>query len=153
MANHWLGIASNFDRVRGSVERTFWCLPAEAQVNDTVLFYFPRAISYPDHGIFAEGIVTSLPSPRRDANPCGGFGLRDRLGPLRYVDVRIAQRFKPPLTAREMKRDQVIGSALFVRRNFQGTTFRLDRSVRERIVELAEAKRRLTASNRTQPDR
>lgn len=140
MASYWLGVAGNLDRARTDGTATFWCLPIEARVNDLVLFYFPRAVSFADQGIFAEGVVTSVPSMTRRDDPCAGYGIRDHLGPLRHVNVAIRRRFRPALTTKDMKADPGLSGAKFMRRNFQGTTFRLDQAVYARIVTLAGAK-------------
>jgi len=140
MSNYWLGVTGNLDRARTDETATFWCLPHEAQINDVVLFYLPRAVSFADHGIFAEGVVTSVPSMTRLDNPCAGYGIRDHLGPLRHVNVAIKRRFRPALTTKDMKADPRVACENFVRRNFQGTTFRLEKTVYARIVTLAAAK-------------
>jgi hypothetical protein len=140
MPNYWLGVAGNRDRVRTDGTSTFWCLPIEAQLDDIVLFYFPRAVSFSDHGIFAEGVVTSVPSMKKLDNPCAGYGIRDHLGPLRHVNVAIKRRFRPALTTKDMKADLALSRANFMRRNFQGTTFRLDPTLYARVVALAVVK-------------
>lgn len=140
MSNYWLGVAGNLGRARTDETNTFWCLPIEAQVNDVVVFYFPRAVSFADHGVFAEGVVTSVPSMTKRDNPCAGYGDRDQLGPLRHVNVTITRRFRPALTTKDMKADPALAKANFMRRNFHGTTFRIEYTIYARVVALAAAK-------------
>ena len=85
---------------------------------------------------------------KRD-NPCAGYGIRDYLGPLRHVNVAIRRRFRPALTTKEMKADPGLSCTTFMRRNFQGTTFRLEQTVHARIVALAVAKARHSHPKKT----
>ena len=157
---HWLGIAGSRELFAGAMTDTYWCLPVDASENDCILFYRPRAVGFEHHGIFAEGVVKSRPADVNAENTrCLQFGRLDHLGPLRHVAVTIERRFKPPLTTKEIKRDAVLHSEAFIRRNFQGTTFRLRSATYQRLVRLAQAnvklhdgavdRRRLRESART----
>ena len=134
MATRFLGVARGRSYANAQLVETFWCVPAYAEIGDSVLFYCPMAESASRHGVFAEGVISRAPSTKSSDNKlCAAYRLL-------HVPVQITRRFESRLTAREMKFDAFLGSSAFVRKNFQGTTFRIGEKEYSRIIKLLTAK-------------
>ena len=137
MPKTFLGIAASRELTNPETTESFWCVPASAEKGDVILLYCPRAESAARQGLFAESIIETAPGKENDFL-CSGFGIGNEI--LRHVRIKIKRRFKPALTAADMKRDPVLMSSGFVRRNFQGTVFFLQETLAKRILFLAEKK-------------
>lgn len=134
MPTYFLGIAGSKALSGTDTTDAYWCVPATAEKGDVILLYHPRSISYARHGVFAEAVISAPPSKQHKDNPlCSGYGLL-------YVPIKIHRRFRLTVTAKDMKCDPILRVAPFVRRNFQGTSFRLEESHYKRIVKIAETK-------------
>jgi len=144
--NYWLGITTTAELIKNSPDESWWCLPQNAQVGDAVLFYCPRSHSAARQGIFAEYVVTKAPVSRASArnSPCLGYGYGKQLA---YTELARKKRFDPALTAKEMKKDQLLANSNFVRRGFQATTFQLAPSYYKQIELLLKS--RVTAKPRS----
>lgn len=139
MPQYFLGVATSKELFNKDTTESYWCVPASTGKGDVILLYCPRSASFARQGVFAQAVISDPPNDKnKDNNLCSGYGLG--VTPLRHVPIKITKRFKPAVTAKDMKRDDVMMNVGFVRKNFQGTTFRLEESVFRRIVELATKK-------------
>lgn len=139
MPKTFLGIATSKKLTDPETTESFWCVPASAEKGDVILLYCPRSESTARQGVFAESVIETEPS-KENHFLCSGFGVGKES--LWHVHIKIKRRFKPALTAADMKSDPVLMSAGFVRRNFQGTIFFLQEILSERVLFLAEKKQK-----------
>ena len=99
-----------------------------------VLLYCPRAASRSRQGVFAEAVIAVPPDKQHKDNiRCNGYRLL-------YAPIKVQRRFRPTVTASDMKRDQLLRTTSIVRRNFQGTCFELSEALYNRILKLASIK-------------
>ena len=139
MPLYFLGVATSRELTDTKTTDSYWCVPADTNKGDIILLYFPRSAGASRQGVFAECMVAEQPSDTNKQNYlCSGYGLGVTF--LRHVPIKITKRFNPTVTARDMKRDPILMNVGFVRKNFQGTTFKLTKSVYLRIVKLAAKK-------------
>jgi hypothetical protein len=117
----WLGVVGSLKAERSFESRPWWCFPKDAQKGDAILMYCPKSISAKYQGIFLQAeIAEPLGTLESDQFRCLPYGRRKKLF---FGKLKIIKRFPKPLTAREMKCDLNIRSAVFVARSFQGTIF------------------------------
>lgn len=137
MPKAFLGISTSRELTNLETTESFWCVPLSAEKGDLILLYCPRSASGARQGVFAESVIETAPGKGNDLL-CSGYGISKES--LRHVRIKIKRRFKPTVTAKDMKRDPVLMFAGFVRKNFQGTIFSLPDSLFKRIISLAEEK-------------
>lgn len=139
MKSYWLGVVGDGRVVTNLDENLWWCVPGHAIRGDRIFMYCPRALSATKQGIFAECELVTEPLPKIEENyRCSGFGRTfGTAGSLRYVELKVIQKFQNPPTARQLKRDPVLKNLGFVRRNFQGTTFSVSAEGAERMLQLS----------------
>lgn len=130
----WLIVAKSAHVRSEKDPATWWCFPFSAAVGDRVLLYCPAGADRVRQGVFAEAEISEAPSRTSDRNcNCRLFSG----GKLGYAAIKVVRRFGTPLTASMMKADPAFESMSVVRRNFQGTTFRLSQleysMIRERL--------------------
>ncbi len=136
MPQYFLGVAKSLELFDKGTTESYWCVPASTAKGDVILLYCPRTASEARQGVFAQAVISESPDDKnKHNNLCSGYGLGTK--PLRHVPITITRRFDPAVTAKDMKRDVIMMNAGFVRKNFQGTTFRLDGSMFRRIIEMA----------------
>lgn len=139
MNGFFLGVAASLEAENESTKDYFWCMPPDSKIGDKILLYCPRSASASRQGVFAEAVVESSPDKACDKNYfCSGYGAYG--AKYMYVRIKILKRFKPHVLAKEMKADRMLSGSGFVRRNFQGTTFILDKAQFDRILTIAERK-------------
>jgi hypothetical protein len=138
---YWLAVIGNVDRVRNTEKWLWWCFPEVAQIGEDVLMYCPRSVNETNQGIFAHCQLESNPKDITSKHSlCRGYGYGFVKNALRYATLTLVSKYWAPLTAKEMKRDTVLRAAPFVRRNFQGTVFELDKQIFDTIVRKIERK-------------
>lgn len=142
MINYWLGILGTVQAVTDFQNRLWWCFPQKAQKGDFIFMYCPRSVSLKKQGIFALCNITTSIQERHEKNYyCTGFGRTGRgRSVLRYADLNYLKGFKESLIAKEIKNDEILSTAHFVRKNFQGTTFELNEIIFNRIQMLLNKK-------------
>ena len=142
MKNYWIGIVGSVQAVLNFEERPWWCFPVTAKKGDVILLYCPRSVSDKNQGIFGLANIKEPIDQNHENNYyCTGFGRNFGRGrPLFYGELKFQKRYKMTLTAKEMKKDHLLGRSNFVRRNFQGTTFKVDEEYFNRIKELITEK-------------
>ena len=92
----------------------------KAKEGDTVLTYCPRSSSLKHQGIFSECVVVTAPRTNHPKNIyCSGYAR----GGVAYAELALTRILHIPLAASEMKKDPILREAVFLRKNFQGTTF------------------------------
>lgn len=143
---YWLAVVGFKEDADDFENRLWWCLPASAKKHDKVLIYCPRSVGFSKReGIFALCEVKTPPAVACENNyRCSGFG-RVRSGKslnLLYVELKFIKRFKSRLTAKVIKSNPDLNGTNFVRKNFQGTAFKLNEEIFASIIkhiELLEA--------------
>ena len=131
MTAYLLGIARSKSLASADTTESYWCVKSDVQVGDILMLYCPRAVSTTRQGIFAEAIIESIPNKTNSKNSnCSCYGR------LLYVQIKITKRFIVPLTAKAMKNDSILSRSNFVKRNFQGTTFSIDKKFYDRALTL-----------------
>ncbi len=117
----WVGIVgsrSTLDRLL-SEAHTWWCLPPNVKIGDILLMYCTSKC--PTHqGIFGIFEVSLIDATK--ASKCSGFGSFVGVK-LNYVEINKVSIFETTLKLSYMKKDAILSSAQFVRRNCQGTYF------------------------------
>lgn len=155
---YWLAVVGLKEQADDFETRLWWCLPKYAEVKDKVLIYCPRSVGFDSRqGIFAMCEVKTLPDMKSENNyRCSGFG-RCKSGKspgLFYVELKFIRRFKARLTPKAMKADPVIGDVGFVRKNFQGTAFKIEEPIYKRIIGIIEElEANIEKTNTTKPTR
>ncbi|MFC3469039.1 EVE domain-containing protein [Massilia oculi] len=128
--SNWLGVVSRSHLSQTEGAESWWCLPHTAAPGDRILFYCPRSLSAEKQGIFSEAEVLSSPSPTRAENcNCATYGTTR----LHYVEIRIIECFARSLTAAQMKQNVALSRSEPVRKNFQGTAFKLETRIFEQM--------------------
>jgi hypothetical protein len=132
----WLGIIGDITMVSPDIKDSWWCLPDQANQNDKILLYCPYNTSKKNQGIFSQGKLVFKPKKENSNNfYCAGYGAT--LGrQLFYAEIKIEKYFERFLTAKMIKADLVLKESNFVRRNFQGTVFKLDEPIYKQIIKL-----------------
>jgi len=128
--SNWLGVVSRSHLSQTEGAESWWCLPPTAAPGDRILFYCPRSLSTVKQGIFSEAEVLSSPAQTRAENcNCASYGTTRLL----YVEIRIVECFARSLTAAQMKQNVALSRSEPVRKNFQGTAFKLDTGIFEQM--------------------
>ena len=141
MGNYWFGVVGSSQAAKTFETRLWWCFPITAKKGDYIFMYCPRSMSPLRQGIFALcSLKNGLDLNHKNNISCAGFGKRDGVGSLLYGDLKLIKRFENHLTAKEMKNDSILNRTSFVRRNFQGTTFKIDDSASNQINSLLKEK-------------
>ena len=143
MENYYAGIVGSVQAVNTFETRPWWCVPFDAKKGDQLLLYCPRSISKKNQGLFALcTIKNELDKFHVNNHYCSGFGrIFGRISKkLLYCDLVFVKRYNITLTAKEMKRDHLLSRSNIVRRNFQGTTFKLEKAIFERMISLLKSK-------------
>ncbi len=112
----WLGVSAQ--SVKDRSLRNWWCVPKTAAVNDILLIYEKMK------GIARVERVQSLPSVRE--RRCSEVGLAT-------VDTTLIMDLTTPITARQLRSDKLLRKLPAVRRNFQGTCFRVPEELWPRL--------------------
>ena len=105
--NVWFGVSAS------SIERpnhSWWCVSKTAAINDLLLIYAKG------QGIVRVELIKSAPEMRE--RRCAETRLLT-------VDTALVKKLKTPISARQLRTDAVLHRLPAVRRNFQGTCFRV----------------------------
>ena len=130
---YWVGVVGGITRVTESKERSWWCLPIQAREGDPILMYCPRSVSSTQQGFFALYEVSVAPDPDNPKNSyCSGYSLSK--GSLKHAEIERRELFEERVTASHCKLDPVLKKSSLVRKNFQGTTFEIEKVEFEQIV-------------------
>lgn len=122
--SNWLAVITDRAVFDSTVVETWWCLPESARAGDLVYLYCPRSANSKLQGVFGLATVVEAPSKRHTKNAyCSGFGHPELK--LLYCELRITKRFENRLSASDIKSVNQLSRELFVRRNFQGTSFKV----------------------------
>ena len=149
-ANYWLGVVGSRTRMISFEKECWWCLMlAKAKKGDKIFMYLPRSKSVASQGIFMLCEVISQPDVKHKENwQCSFYGhgrggasaIGLKHNGLGYFSLKPIERFKNHLSAAEMKRDPLLSTLGVVRRNFQGTTFMLEKEYYDEILRILREK-------------
>jgi hypothetical protein len=106
--NLWFGVSSASLDERSTA--SWWCLPRSARVGDLLFLYQTLTGVRRIERVISEGLSREV--------RCGAVGLLT-------FDTELVVKLVTPLTAKDLKTDAILRELPSVRRNFQGTTFRL----------------------------
>jgi hypothetical protein len=136
--NYWLGVISTkatLEQFTNNAENYWFCFPAEATVGDKFAIYVTRKVSEKLNGIQGTYSITSLNSSCNDK--CRTFGLFNG-GSLVYAELELQSLFPEHIKLVDLKRNPILGRSQAVRRNFQGTIFKLIGSEFKEILMLGK---------------
>lgn len=127
--NYWIAVNNDTEDKsilqRGEL-KTFWCMPLEAKQGDLVLFYCPRASSVKKQGIYAQGVIEYGPEKTHKNNYlCSAYGTNSVKGRLYYAAICVQTVFVENLKFSTLRHLPSMVDSGFVRKNSQGTTFRV----------------------------
>lgn len=129
MSNYWIAIVGDKLATLSTEKKLWWCLPLTAKEGDIVLTYCPVSSNVKRQGIFSECSVVLAPQNKHPNNYfCSGFG-----GELAYAELDLKKLFAVHLVASQMKKDPLLRETSFVRKNFQATTFPIEKSFYKQI--------------------
>lgn len=133
---YWLGVVSSKEGYSRLVDNdnTWWCGSTAVEADDRIFMYCAKALSDKNSGVFSQFQVVG-PDPTH-APDCRNFG--STVGGLARepISIAIVKRYTTKLQLASMKKDVVLGSAQFIRRNCQGTMFSLSKTEFSRILHL-----------------
>jgi predicted RNA-binding protein with PUA-like domain len=127
---YWLAVNGNTFHKNSLLEEkeamTYWCLPEEADAGDKILFYCPRTASLRHQGIYALSVLKAKPRKVCEDNYlCSGYGAFGSKGKLYYVPVTVIKVFSENLKFSRVRHLPEMRNSAFVRRNSQGTVFKI----------------------------
>jgi len=106
--NAWFGVSAKDLNHRGS--KSWWCVPRSAVPGDMLVMYQKLV------GVVRLERLQSVPTFRESR--CSESGLLT-------VNTQLIATLKQPITAKELKVNRALRNLPAVRRNFQGTCFRI----------------------------
>lgn len=143
MTRYWIGVVGSRDtveRLRAEAE-TWWCAPKGAAAGDLFALYVARSklkdLPEDQGGIVAIfEIIGSAPEQESECRRYGGGSGGQTLAP---VKILAKQKFPVSLKLADMKLDDHLRAARFVKRSMQGTCFEATSQEFQRISTLLSA--------------
>ncbi len=131
----WLGVVGSrltLDRLL-SEAHSWWCLPPNVKIGNILLMYCTSQCSKTHQGIFGIFEVSLIDTTK--ASECSRFGSFGGVK-LNYVELNKVSIFGTTLKLSYMKKDAMLSTAQFVRRNCQGTYFSISQRELTQIKKL-----------------
>jgi hypothetical protein len=124
-ANWWLFVAHDIMHLESvkSGESTWWCVSRLAVTGDQCFVYKP---------LWGVLLHFQVLRPAKNVQMfCSGFAMAT-------AEVKVLEVFEPPITAKDLKTSPTVRQEGFMRRNFQGGSFRVGEPAAMDILKLSK---------------
>lgn len=119
----WFLVARETLHLRGACAGavSWWCVTRGATPGDRCFLY--KSLT----GVVLYFEVVRITKPE---GLCDAFAMAT-------AEIKVLRAFEPPITAKDLKSSPSVGKQGFIRRNFQGKAFTLDKQTSEAILEIS----------------
>ncbi len=121
--NYWLGVIAKEHTFQEILKTDKWfCFPSNADIGDKVVLYVTARLQKQYSGIIG---IYELTRKISDDTKCKGYGSFNEI--LHCFGLDLTKEFSPPISLDSIKANSIIKKSQPLRRNFQGTVFKLSK--------------------------